>query len=156
MVFPDVRCRTHAFADPHTPPLHPQAFISGGGESDIYVVMCRTGGSGPKGISCIVVEKGTPGLSFGKKEKKVSGYSIVSNPNYESLCLLDQLLPSFMEQLLLKKHTPGKRQTLPSSFISCYYCLDSLSLSFFLCLLLFCIFFSFSVLYVYVHVLEGS
>eukprot|EP00073_Rattus_norvegicus_P055953 XP_346004.4 PREDICTED: isobutyryl-CoA dehydrogenase, mitochondrial isoform X1 [Rattus norvegicus] len=47
-----------------------KAFISGGGESDIYVVMCRTGGSGPKGISCIVVEKGTPGLSFGKKEKK--------------------------------------------------------------------------------------
>lgn len=33
--------------------------------------MCRTGGPGPKGISCIVVEKGTPGLSFGKKEKKV-------------------------------------------------------------------------------------
>lgn len=52
----------------------PQAFISGGGESDTYVVMCRTGGPGPKGISCIVVEKGTPGLSFGKKEKKVSGY----------------------------------------------------------------------------------
>ncbi|KAF6080369.1 acyl-CoA dehydrogenase family member 8 [Phyllostomus discolor] len=33
--------------------------------------MCRTGGPGPKGISCVVVEKGTPGLSFGKKEKKV-------------------------------------------------------------------------------------
>ncbi|XP_040486944.1 isobutyryl-CoA dehydrogenase, mitochondrial isoform X2 [Ursus maritimus] len=48
-----------------------KAFISGGGESDIYVVMCRTGVPGPKGISCIVVEKGTPGLSFGKKEKKV-------------------------------------------------------------------------------------
>lgn len=48
-----------------------QAFISGGGETDIYVVMCRTGSKGPKGISCLVVEKGTPGLSFGKKEKKV-------------------------------------------------------------------------------------
>ncbi|XP_055280189.1 isobutyryl-CoA dehydrogenase, mitochondrial isoform X3 [Moschus berezovskii] len=48
-----------------------KAFISGGGEADIYVVMCRTGGPGPRGISCIVVEKGTPGLSFGKKEKKV-------------------------------------------------------------------------------------
>ena len=34
--------------------------------------MCRTGQKGPKGISCILVEKGTPGLSFGKKEKKVS------------------------------------------------------------------------------------
>lgn len=37
----------------------------------MYVVMCRTGGPGPKGISCLVLEKGTPGLSFGKKEKKV-------------------------------------------------------------------------------------
>jgi isobutyryl-CoA dehydrogenase len=48
-----------------------KAFISGGGASDIYVAMVRTGGGGPKGISCIVVEKGTPGLSFGKKEKKL-------------------------------------------------------------------------------------
>lgn len=48
-----------------------QAFISGGGETDVYVVMCRTGGKGAKGISCLVVEKGTPGLNFGKKEKKV-------------------------------------------------------------------------------------
>ncbi|XP_035227843.1 isobutyryl-CoA dehydrogenase, mitochondrial-like [Stegodyphus dumicola] len=48
-----------------------KAFISGGGESDIYVVMVRTGERGPKGISCLVVEKGTPGLSFGKKERKL-------------------------------------------------------------------------------------
>ncbi|XP_029428560.1 isobutyryl-CoA dehydrogenase, mitochondrial isoform X2 [Rhinatrema bivittatum] len=48
-----------------------KAFISGGGDTDVYVVMCRTGGSHSKGISCIVVEKGTPGLSFGKKERKV-------------------------------------------------------------------------------------
>ncbi|KAM4704234.1 isobutyryl-CoA dehydrogenase, mitochondrial [Rhinophrynus dorsalis] len=48
-----------------------KAFISGGGDTDVYVVMCRTGSSGPRGISCLVVEKGTPGLSFGKKEKKV-------------------------------------------------------------------------------------
>uniref|UniRef100_A0A8I6GGU7 Acyl-CoA dehydrogenase family, member 8 n=1 Tax=Rattus norvegicus TaxID=10116 RepID=A0A8I6GGU7_RAT len=59
-----------------------KAFISGGGESDIYVVMCRTGGSGPKGISCIVVEKGTPGLSFGKKEKKVSISSAIMRSSY--------------------------------------------------------------------------
>lgn len=39
----------------------------------MYVVMCRTGGPGPKGISCLVLEKGMPGLSFGKKEKKVRG-----------------------------------------------------------------------------------
>jgi hypothetical protein len=48
-----------------------KAFISGGGASDIYVVMVRTGGPGPKGISCLVVEKGTQGLSFGKQEKKM-------------------------------------------------------------------------------------
>uniref|UniRef100_A0A7N6BNV9 Isobutyryl-CoA dehydrogenase, mitochondrial n=1 Tax=Anabas testudineus TaxID=64144 RepID=A0A7N6BNV9_ANATE len=48
-----------------------KAFISGGGDTDVYVVMCRTGSKGPKGISCLVVEKGTPGLSFGKKENKV-------------------------------------------------------------------------------------
>ena len=48
-----------------------KAFISGGGASDVYVVMCRTGDEGPKGISTLVVPKGTEGLSFGKKEKKL-------------------------------------------------------------------------------------
>src|SRR5450631_427197 len=48
-----------------------KAFISGGGVSDIYVVMARTGEGGPRGISAIVVEKGTPGLSFGAREKKL-------------------------------------------------------------------------------------
>jgi alkylation response protein AidB-like acyl-CoA dehydrogenase len=46
-------------------------FISGAGVSDIYVVMVRTGEAGPSGISTIVVEKGTPGLSFGANEKKM-------------------------------------------------------------------------------------
>jgi alkylation response protein AidB-like acyl-CoA dehydrogenase len=48
-----------------------KAFISGAGVSDIYVVMVRTGGPGPKGISTLVVEKGTPGLSFGAHERKM-------------------------------------------------------------------------------------
>jgi hypothetical protein len=48
-----------------------KAFISGGGVSDVYVVMARTGERGPKGISCLVVEKGTPGLSYGAQEKKL-------------------------------------------------------------------------------------
>ena len=48
-----------------------KAFISGAGVSDVYVCMVRTGEDGPKGISCLVVEKGTPGLSFGKKERKM-------------------------------------------------------------------------------------
>ena len=48
-----------------------KAFISGGSASDIYVCMVRTGGSGPGGISCMVVEKETPGLGFGKPEAKL-------------------------------------------------------------------------------------
>jgi len=48
-----------------------KAFISGGGVSDIYVCMVRTGEGGPRGISCLVVEKGTPGLSYGAQEKKL-------------------------------------------------------------------------------------
>src|SRR5690606_25492892 len=48
-----------------------KAFISGGGTSDIYVCMVRTGEAGPKGISCLVVEKGTPGLTFGAPERKM-------------------------------------------------------------------------------------
>ena len=48
-----------------------KAFISGGGVSDLYVCMVRTGEPGPRGVSCLVVEKGTPGLSFGAQEKKL-------------------------------------------------------------------------------------
>jgi alkylation response protein AidB-like acyl-CoA dehydrogenase len=48
-----------------------KAFISGGGKSDVYAVMARTGDNSPRGISCIVVEKDTPGLSFGAQEKKL-------------------------------------------------------------------------------------
>ncbi len=46
-------------------------FISGGGVSDIYVTMVRTGDASPKGISCLVIDKGTPGLSFGAPERKL-------------------------------------------------------------------------------------
>jgi alkylation response protein AidB-like acyl-CoA dehydrogenase len=46
-------------------------FISGAGASDLYVCMVRTGEAGPSGISAIVVEKGTPGLSFGADERKM-------------------------------------------------------------------------------------
>ncbi len=48
-----------------------KAFISGGGLSDIYVCMVRTGDDSPRGISCLVIEKGAPGLSFGALEKKM-------------------------------------------------------------------------------------
>ncbi|MCF6273877.1 MAG: acyl-CoA dehydrogenase family protein [Rhodobacteraceae bacterium] len=48
-----------------------KAFISGGGYSDAYLVMARTGKNGPKGISSMVVEAGSEGLSFGALEKKM-------------------------------------------------------------------------------------
>ncbi len=48
-----------------------KAFISGAGFSDLYVLMCRTGEDGPKGVSTLLVENGTKGLSFGKPEDKM-------------------------------------------------------------------------------------
>ena len=48
-----------------------KAFISGGGYSDAYIVMCRTGEDGPRGISAMVVEDGAEGLSFGGLEDKM-------------------------------------------------------------------------------------
>ena len=48
-----------------------KTFISGAGWSDIYLVMARTSDNGAKGVSTFVVEKGTPGLSFGANEKKM-------------------------------------------------------------------------------------
>jgi alkylation response protein AidB-like acyl-CoA dehydrogenase len=46
-------------------------FISGGGVNDVYVTMVRTGAEGPKGISCLVIEKGMDGVSFGAPERKL-------------------------------------------------------------------------------------
>jgi len=46
-------------------------FISGGGYNDVYVVMVRTGEHKTKGISCLVVDKDTPGVSFGAPERKL-------------------------------------------------------------------------------------
>ncbi|WP_417518740.1 acyl-CoA dehydrogenase family protein [Minwuia sp.] len=48
-----------------------KAFISGGGRADVYVCMVRTGDEGPGGVTCIAVEKDTPGLSFGAQERKM-------------------------------------------------------------------------------------
>lgn len=48
-----------------------KAFISGGDVSDLYVLMCRTGGEGPSGISALLVEDGAAGLGFGANERKM-------------------------------------------------------------------------------------
>ena len=50
-------------------------FISGAGFSDVYVVMARTSDDGARGISTFIVEKGTEGLSFGKKEEKMGWHA---------------------------------------------------------------------------------
>jgi alkylation response protein AidB-like acyl-CoA dehydrogenase len=51
-------------------------WVTNAGEADIYLVMARTStNTGSSGISCFVVEKGTPGFSFGKKERKMGLHS---------------------------------------------------------------------------------
>ena len=50
-------------------------FISGAGENEVYVTMVRTGEEGPKGISCLVIEKDMPGVSFGANERKLGWHS---------------------------------------------------------------------------------
>ncbi|MEM8768252.1 MAG: acyl-CoA dehydrogenase family protein [Pseudomonadota bacterium] len=52
-----------------------KAFISGGGENEVYVCMVRTGEDGHRGISCLVVDKDTPGVSFGANERKLGWHS---------------------------------------------------------------------------------
>ena len=50
-------------------------FISGAGENEVYVTMVRTGVEGPKGISCLVIEKDMPGVSFGANERKLGWHA---------------------------------------------------------------------------------
>ena len=50
-------------------------FISGAGDNDVYLVMVRTGGEGPKGISCLLIERDMPGVSFGANERKLGWHS---------------------------------------------------------------------------------
>ncbi len=52
-----------------------KAFISGGGANGLYVTMVRTGEPGPRGISCLVIERDMPGVSFGANERKLGWHS---------------------------------------------------------------------------------
>jgi alkylation response protein AidB-like acyl-CoA dehydrogenase len=52
-----------------------KAFISGAGENEVYVCMVRTGDAGHRGITCLVVEKDMPGVSFGANERKLGWHS---------------------------------------------------------------------------------
>ncbi|WP_443972103.1 acyl-CoA dehydrogenase family protein [Sphingobium sp. CR28] len=61
-------------------------FISGGGENDLYLTMVRTGEEGPKGISCLVIEKDMPGVSFGAQERKLGWHSQPTAPvNFDNV-----------------------------------------------------------------------
>ena len=64
--------KTQAVLDgDHYVPNGTKQFISGGGVNDVYVTMVRTGEHKTKGITCLVVDKDTPGVSFGAPEKKL-------------------------------------------------------------------------------------
>src|SRR5690606_25179624 len=52
-----------------------KAFISGGGSSDLLIVMARTGEDGPKGISAFAVPADAPGISYGRQEEKMGWHS---------------------------------------------------------------------------------
>lgn len=65
-------------------------WITHGGYADIYIVMARTGGPGPKGVSAFIVSKGTKGLSFGKKEEKMG---LRASPTAEMI-LEDAVIPA--------------------------------------------------------------
>jgi isobutyryl-CoA dehydrogenase len=67
-----------------------KAFISGSKNSDVYIVMARTGQKGPKGISSFLIDKNFPGLSFGKKEAKL-GWN--SQPTH-AVIMEDCLVPA--------------------------------------------------------------
>lgn len=63
-----------------------KAFISGGGDTDVMVVMARTGGSGPRGVSAFVVPSATPGITFGRKEEKMGWNSQSTRPiNFDNV-----------------------------------------------------------------------
>lgn len=63
-----------------------KAFISGGSVSDVYLCMVRTGDDSHHGISCLLIEKDTPGLSFGKLEKKMGWRSQPTSMVYFENC----------------------------------------------------------------------
>ncbi|NCT57367.1 MAG: acyl-CoA dehydrogenase [Legionella sp.] len=68
--------KTRAIKDGHDYILNgSKAFISGGGMSDVYLCMVRTGDESHHGISCVLVEKNSAGLRFGQQEKKLGWHS---------------------------------------------------------------------------------
>eukprot|EP01098_Paradermamoeba_levis_P005973 TRINITY_DN2494_c0_g1_i1.p1 TRINITY_DN2494_c0_g1~~TRINITY_DN2494_c0_g1_i1.p1 ORF type:complete len:290 (-),score=80.75 TRINITY_DN2494_c0_g1_i1:17-886(-) len=67
-----------------------KAFISGGGETDVYLIMARTDEHKYKGITCFLVPKDSPGLKFGKKEKKLGWNSQPTRAVIMEDCLIGE------------------------------------------------------------------
>ncbi|HZH56248.1 acyl-CoA dehydrogenase family protein [Yanghanlia caeni] len=57
-----------------------KAFISGGGDTDLLIVMARTGEAGPRGVSAFAVPADTPGITYGRKEEKMGWNSQSTRP----------------------------------------------------------------------------
>ena len=84
-----------------------KCFTSNGGEAEIYVVLARTDvEKGPMGISGLIVEKGAPGFSFGKKEEKLGLRGDVSRELFFEDCrvpkanfLSEGILPSVTKEV---------------------------------------------------------
>eukprot|EP01125_Pyxidicula_operculata_P000546 TRINITY_DN10555_c0_g1_i1.p1 TRINITY_DN10555_c0_g1~~TRINITY_DN10555_c0_g1_i1.p1 ORF type:complete len:420 (-),score=83.82 TRINITY_DN10555_c0_g1_i1:26-1108(-) len=106
-----------------------KAFISGGGESNVYVVMARTGVDGPHGISAFILEKGMEGLSFGKKEHKLGWNSqptravIMDNVKVPAENLLGGEGQGF--KIAMKGLDGGRINIAASSLGGAYACLKS-------------------------------
>ena len=83
-----------------------KAFISGAGATDQYVVMVRTGEEGPRGISCLLVDKDTPNLSFDGKEQKVMYVCMMWHAGYGLL---------FIVGVELSTHKDSSVRRLPST-----------------------------------------
>ena len=87
--------RTRARADGDSYVLDgSKAFISGAGAAGLYLVMARTGGPGPSGITSIIVEKDTVGLSFGEREKKLGWHSQPTAAVHLESCRVPQTIGS--------------------------------------------------------------
>src|SRR4029453_1117627 len=105
-----------------------KAFISGGGRSDVYLVMVRTGEGGPPGISCFLVENGTPGLSFGGQEKKLGWHSQPTTMVIFEACRVPaaNLVGAEGEgfKIAMSRLAGGRRNTAAVSLGGAQFCLE--------------------------------
>src|SRR5690606_40601391 len=80
-----------------------KAFISGAGDTDVLVVMARTGGEGARGISALVVPADSDGITYGRKENKMGWNSQSTRPRSEEHTSELQSRENLVCRLLLEK-----------------------------------------------------